>query len=44
VKNFWENNCGGLYIFEDNDAEDNSLSNQVLNATLGFTLHGNDPG
>jgi hypothetical protein len=33
-----------LYIFEDNDTLDNSLSNQVLNATLGFTLHGNDPG
>jgi hypothetical protein len=44
VKNFWQKKCGGLYIFEDNDTIDNSLSNLVLNATLGFTLHGNDPG
>jgi hypothetical protein len=43
VKTFWRKG-GGLFIFEDNDTIDNSLSNQVLNATLGFTLHGNDPG
>ncbi len=31
-------------IFEDNDTIDGSLSNLALKNTLGFTLHGNDPG
>ncbi len=43
VKDFWEKR-GGLMVFEDNDTIDGSLSNVVLNNTLGFTLYGNDPG